>query len=164
MERCFLWLVSVADCSLRIRLPGSQVRQARSLEPSDWFCSMLQKHGGPDFEKSVLRAFAGKSAAGSSTDDAHGGYTVETLVELSARDCVYDDGIATAWDCQAVLQRAYYGDPKDGYELRVEEVCPCKTPPAIHHKVVRRCGSGGICWPEVLLRQRIFRSLCCLGR
>ena len=123
MQRCFLWLACVADGSLRVRLPGQpggerSQRHRCCLEPADWFCERLQHHGGAGFEKKVLRFFAGHAAVShSSSIQSSGGVQVCALLEMSSRGCRYDSGLSTEWSQEAALQRTYYNNPADCYEL-----------------------------------------------
>ena len=66
------------------------------------------------------------------------------MLEISAADCTYEHGILTRWGPSALLQKALYGEPRDGYTVFVERAHACVSDVFLHHKTVRAMGSGGV--------------------
>ena len=136
---CFVWLGSFLDGSSRVRPPHADAgtkRVRRILEPADWLCDRLQQQGGKDFHKDVLFSF--QTAIPSDE------LKVCALLRISDRSCVFEQGPLTNWDCEANLQRMYYGLPSDCYSLRIEDVHECVDDISINHKRSRVCGLGGL--------------------
>ena len=143
MHTCVLWLGWFTDGSSRVRPPHCGVGRKevrRYLETRQWFCDALDRAGGADFHKKVLYQCQPQLILSSKKDDLklHG------LVQLSTDECVFEDGVLTNWSAEDELQRHYYGLPADAYSLHVQSVRKCTEPVAVHHKLSRAMGSGGL--------------------
>ena len=146
-EECWLWLGSFPDGSLRKRVPtepGKVTRCRRSLEPSEWFCDLLQKHGGDQYPQEVLYSFNSAVSRVKQSEQQVEGFKLHALVKISSEGGCCENGPLTQWDRECNLQKSLHDAPLDAYSVSIRDVRTCVAMQHVFHKASRGVGSGGL--------------------
>lgn len=162
MASCALWLGSFPDGGQR---SAGQERRRRCLLPEPWLQQLLDEVGGDGFAKKALYTLS-PTANLTAVSDQHGAAKVLGLMRVSSSGCVANGGLLTPWHKEATLQRSYYGQPRDDYELAVEGFSGRQQEEHVHFKLSRHQGSGGLAavqWTHPLLMPYWAGSAACVA-
>ena len=144
----WLWLGSFPDGSLRKRFAaeptGKVVRCRRSLEPAEWFCDLLEVHGGDQYAQKILYTFNSAVSQGVRQFQQEEGFQLHALVKVSSEGGCCENGALTPWDRECILQKSLHDAPLDAYSVSIQDVRTCVDRQRVSHKTSRGIGSGGL--------------------
>lgn len=140
-----LWLATQLDGSTRRIESGCRVPVR--VPPVPELRSLLQTHGGPGFDVSVL-SMLGKSGIrqlpwlqqwGTPSDSnglqvGNSTKAVLALLIVAAEGAKHDDGLLTPWSEEECIQRIFHGEPPDCYSVHVDDFRQVADPTYLEFK------------------------------